>query len=110
LFNSLVEAAAPLYTASFATSADEPGVEGQGSREDRLAARHIAATSLSIQALVAGAPLTRQGAMLALGAACGSLLGQCEMTEHRELYRLFQSQFSKVMGSVTMALRERMDG
>lgn len=110
VFQGLVRKGAPLYGEALAITPATSAAEIAAPEEDQLAAHHMRATTLAIQALLAGTPLSPQGIMLTMGASVGALLGQCPMELYQGLYDAFQSQFAATLAQVSLAQRKAING
>jgi hypothetical protein len=109
-FLSIVEACGPGYLAALAATPALSSAELAAPIEQRQAAQRARAASLAIQALLAGAALNIDGAMLVLGTACGAILAQCPLERYQALYDLFQGQFTATLASASLAQRKTIDG
>jgi hypothetical protein len=68
------------------------------------------AASIAMQGLLAAAPLSPKGTMVAMAIALGSYIGQQPMQTHSELYKAFSEQLATALAAATMMKREAFDG
>lgn len=65
----------------------------------------VQALCFAVQALLDTSELTEAGIMVALGAACGTILAQCE-SNRKALFEMLQHQFAASLAEVGAALLE----
>lgn len=72
------------------------------SPEQRDVALAVTTVVMAMSAVFQSQPLSEAGMMLALGAVCGTVLGQCT-SDPRALYGILNNQFAATLAEMSMA-------